>query len=147
LIDVLLQSGFVPVIACIGSDQEGRLFNVNADTLAGALAARLGARRLVIAGTTPGVLDDAGQTVAALDVEAIDRLVRSGTATAGMIAKLRACTDALAGGVSEVVIVDGRDAAALEMAAVAPTPTMATLLTRHSTEDAARAFRPVREGV
>ena len=48
----------MPVVACIGLGRDGRLFNVNADTFAGHLAARLGARRLVIAGTTPGVLDD-----------------------------------------------------------------------------------------
>ena len=56
LLDTLPRDGFVPVVACIGLGGDGQLYNVNADTLAGHLAARLGARRLVIAGTTPGVL-------------------------------------------------------------------------------------------
>ena len=105
----LTDGGFVPVVACIGLGRDGRLFNVNADTFAGHLAARLGARRLVIAGTTAGVLDADGATLPVLDAGAIARLVDDGTATAGMIAKLRACEHALAGGVDDVVIVDGRD--------------------------------------
>ena len=65
------------------------------------------------------MLDDAGATVAgARSAQRIERLIGSGTATAGMIAKLRACEDALAGGVGDVVIVDGRDGAALEAAAL-----------------------------
>ena len=99
----------MPVIACIGLGRDGRLFNVNADTFAGHLAARLGARRLVIAGTTPGVLDADGATVPRLEPAATEQLMADGTATAGMIAKLRACEHALAGGVDDVVIVDGRD--------------------------------------
>jgi len=84
------------------------LFNVNADTLAGNLAARLKAKRLVIAGATPGVLDKKNQTIAKLDKERIEKLVKSGTANAGMVAKLAACQAALKGGARNVVIVDGR---------------------------------------
>jgi acetylglutamate kinase len=119
---------FVPVIACIGLGADGRLFNVNADTCAGHLAARLRARRLVIAGTTPGVLDESGATVQTLEPAAIDRLIHGKTATAGMIAKLRACEHALSRGVGDVVIVDGRDGAALEAAALGPPPSTATRL-------------------
>src|SRR5262249_49156916 len=97
-------------------------------TCAGHLAARLGARRLVISGTTPGVLDDAGATVATLDPSAMEAMIASGTATAGMIAKLRACEDALAHGVGDAVIVDGRDAAALPAAATSNNPGHATRL-------------------
>ena len=114
---LLVDAGFVPVLACIGAGADGRLFNVNADTFAGHLAAGLGASRLVIAGTTPGVLGDDGATIPAVDQAAIARLVGDGTATAGMIAKLRACEHALASGVEEVVIVDGRDRRALTDAA------------------------------
>lgn len=128
VIDTLTAAGFVPVIACIGLGADGRLFNVNADTFAGHLAARLQARRLVISGTTSGVLDDAGVTIPTVDVDGVERLIGSGTATAGMIAKLRACTDALASGVGDVLIVDGRDRAALETAAVASAPAKTTRL-------------------
>jgi acetylglutamate kinase len=114
VVETLIRAGFVPVIACIGLGADGTLFNVNADTFAGHLAARLQARRLVIAGTTPGVLDDHGATIATVDADAAGRLIGGGTATAGMIAKLRACTDALARGVGDVLIVDGRDASVLE---------------------------------
>jgi len=124
----LTGGGFVPVVACIGIGRDGRLLNVNADTFAGHLAARLGARRLVIAGTTPGVLNDEGATLPVLGADAIGRLVGDGTATAGMIAKLRACDGALARGVDDVVIVDGRDRAALEGAASSAAPVRATRL-------------------
>ena len=117
VVSTLTQAGFVPVVACIGLGADGRLFNVNADTFAGHLAARLRARRLVIAGTTPGVLDDAGVTIPVVNTDGVSHLIGSGTATAGMVAKLRACADALSSGVGDVLIVDGRDAAALEAAA------------------------------
>ena len=86
VLQTLMRDGFVPVIACIGITREGQLLNVNADTLAGHLAAQLGAERLVVAGTTPGVLDAAGATLPALGADAIAALVGDGTATAGMIA-------------------------------------------------------------
>jgi acetylglutamate kinase len=129
LLHTLTRDGFVPVIACIGIARDGRLLNVNADTLAGQLAARLGAERLVIAGTTPGVLDAAGATLPMLGADAVAALVADGTATAGMIAKLRACEQALAGGVDAVVIVDGREGAALEAAAASASPSRATMIT------------------
>jgi acetylglutamate kinase len=130
VLHTLTAGGFVPFIACIGLGRDGRLFNVNADTFAGHLAARLGAGRLVIAGTTPGVLDAGGATLPMLGADAVARLVNDGTATAGMIAKLRACEHALAGGVNDVVIVDGRDPKALEGAAASGTPAAATRLVR-----------------
>jgi acetylglutamate kinase len=128
VVTLLAEQRFVPVVACIGLGEDGRLYNVNADTCAGHLAARLGARRLVIAGTTAGVLDGAGTTMKTLDPPAIEQLISSGTATAGMIAKLRACEHALAHGVSDVVIVNGRDGRALEAAAFEAAPSGATTL-------------------
>jgi acetylglutamate kinase len=128
--DTLLGSGFVPVVACIGVARDGRLFNVNADTFAGHLAARLRARRLLVAGTTPGVLDSSGATIEQIDRASIAQLVSDGTATAGMIAKLRACDEALACGVDDVVIADGRDPAALVSAARDAAPAGATRLVR-----------------
>ena len=106
--------------AASASDTDGTLYNVNADTLAGHLAARLQVRRLVIAGATPGVLDGSGQTVARLDRAGAEAMVQSGVASAGMIAKLRASMAALAAGVEEVVLVDGRDAQTLASLLEAP---------------------------
>jgi acetylglutamate kinase len=128
VLTTLIGAGFVPVVACIGVGADSRLFNVNADTFAGHLAARLRARRLVIAGTTPGVLDQAGATIPVVDADGVARLIAGGTATAGMVAKLRACTDALASGVGDVLIVDGRDAGSLEAAALDTPPPGATRL-------------------
>jgi acetylglutamate kinase len=109
LIDALTKTGYTPVIACIGSDRRGRLFNINADTLAASVASRTGAARLIFAGGTAGVLDATGRTVAELTGDAIDDLVGSGTATAGMVAKLRACRRAAAAGVKDIAIADGRN--------------------------------------
>jgi acetylglutamate kinase len=86
------------------------VLNVNADTLAAALAAACRAERLIIAGATAGVFDASGATIETLDVEGIDRMIADGTASAGMIAKLRACREALAAGVGSIAIVSGRDA-------------------------------------
>lgn len=108
LLERLVRDGYIPVVACIGASRRGRLFNVNADTLAGSIAARLGAARLVIAGGTPGVMDSARKTIPALGPAAIDLLVADGVATAGMVAKLRACRQALDAGVDDIAIADGR---------------------------------------
>jgi acetylglutamate kinase len=132
VLHTLVAGGFVPVVACIGIGHDGRLLNVNADTLAGHLAARLGARRVVIAGTTAGVLDGRGATLPVLEAAAVADLVNGGTATAGMIAKLRACEHALAGGVDDVVIVDGRNAAALISAATGAASASATRLMKEA---------------
>jgi acetylglutamate kinase len=116
LLAALCRAGYVPVIACISASKDGQLFNVNADTLAGSLAGRMKAKRLVIAGATAGVLDKRGQTIPRLNKTHIAKLVNSGTANAGMVAKLTACQAALKGGASSVVIVDGRDARRLASA-------------------------------
>ena len=113
LLEHLAAGGYVPVVASLGIGEDGAVYNVNADTLGADLAGRLGARRLIIAGATPGVLDAAGRTIPALDPETRRRLIASGVASAGMIAKLRACEDALAHGAHEVVLVDGRDPRAI----------------------------------
>jgi acetylglutamate kinase len=113
LIGGLLTLGYIPVVASVSAAADGRLFNVNADTLAADLAGRLGASRLVFAGGTPGVLDEDGRTLPWIEADAIEASIASGRATAGMAAKLRACVDAIDRGVSRVSIVDGRDPARL----------------------------------
>lgn len=109
----LLAGGFVPVIASLGVGDDGQVLNVNADTLAAHVAAAIGARALVLAGGTAGVLDRAGASIAQLTLDEAEGLMRDGTASAGMIAKLRAATTARVRGVAEVAIVDGRSAASL----------------------------------
>jgi acetylglutamate kinase len=95
-------------VACIGATRGGELLNVNADTLASHLASALGAGRLVIAGGTPGVLDAGGRTIVHLSSSEAARLVATGTANKGMVAKLHACRQALGRGVKDVLIADGR---------------------------------------
>lgn len=114
LLRTLCREGYVPVVASIGLGPGGELLNVNADTLAAFLAARLRASRLVLAGATAGVLDPAGRTIPRVEVGEIDRLARTGLINRGMIAKLHACREALAAGVPEVAIVDGRALARLD---------------------------------
>jgi len=112
LVELLLVHGYVPVVASLGVEMVERtrpqILNVNADVMACRLAAALGQTDLVIAGATPGVLDEHGESIAALDTEGIHAIIASGTATAGMVAKLTACAAALLEGVASVRIVDGR---------------------------------------
>jgi acetylglutamate kinase len=105
----LVKRGYVPIVSCLGATAKGQVLNVNADTLASHLAVGLRARRLVIAGGTPGVLDGEGRTIARLTVRDAARLVKDGTANKGMVAKLQACRDAVRGGVGDVVIGNGRE--------------------------------------
>jgi acetylglutamate kinase len=118
LVTTLVRERFVPVVASIGAAADGTVFNVNADTLASILAVRLKAARLIIAGGTAGVLDASGRTMPVLDGSAMARAIASGTVHAGMVAKLAACREALAGGVTDVMVADGSRA-----------PRLATLLT------------------
>jgi len=110
LVSLLAAQGYVPVIASLGVDVEtAGVLNVNADVMACRIAAALGSCDLVIAGGTAGVLDDRGQSIATLDIEGIDAAIATGTATAGMIAKLSACRTALLGGVASIRLIDGRE--------------------------------------
>jgi acetylglutamate kinase len=114
LLDTLTSRGYVPVVASLSLEERAtgpdgpRVLNVNADVMAARIAASLGPCDLAIAGGTAGVLDAEGGTIPRMDVEAIADLVRRGTATAGMIAKLSACRMALEAGVATVCIIDGR---------------------------------------
>jgi len=113
LIELLLVHGYVPVIASLGitepsAGKSAEILNVNADVMACRIAAALGGSDLVIAGATAGVLDAQGESIAMLDAAGIDQVIASGTATAGMVAKLSSCRTALLEGVASVRIVDGR---------------------------------------
>jgi acetylglutamate kinase len=113
LVELLVLNGYVPVVASLGIEDRassGRphVLNVNADVMACRVAASLADADLVIAGGTAGVLDDKGRSIAELDPDGIDALIASGTASAGMVAKLSACRAALEAGVASVRIIDGR---------------------------------------
>jgi acetylglutamate kinase len=111
LVTDLLALGYVPVIASIGVTADGGLLNVNADVLAAHLSRAIAANRLIVAGSTPGVVDRSGTPCPRLDDREAEAMVAAGTARDGMVAKLRAALTALAGGVADVRIVDGRDGA------------------------------------
>lgn len=123
LVRTLASRGYVPVIACIGASKSGDLFNVNADTLAGSIAARLGATRLIIAGGTNGVLNAHGATVPSLNARDVRTLIKAGVVNAGMVAKLTACLTAARRGVRDVRIVSGRDVRALRQVLETPART------------------------
>ena len=126
----LLRAGYTPIVACIGATRDGQLMNVNADTLASHLAGALGARRLLIAGGTPGVLDGSGSTIARLTAREAARLIAAGTASRGMVAKLQACRGALRRGVGDVVIANGRETRLDVLAEPATVPAGCTQVVR-----------------
>ena len=108
IIDTLSASGVIPVIAPIAPDAGGDTYNINADTMAGAVAAALGAKRLFLLTDVAGVLDKAGELLTDLSPDDIDGLRADGTVTGGMIPKLETCIAAVRDGVDAAVILDGR---------------------------------------
>ncbi|QHL90262.1 acetylglutamate kinase [Sphingomonas changnyeongensis] len=108
LIDHLEIAGMIPVVAPIGVDDKGETYNINADTMAGALAAGLGAARLFLLTDVAGVLDKSGQLLTDIGPDQVRRLREDGTISGGMIPKLETCLHAVANGVDAAVILDGR---------------------------------------
>ena len=104
----LEQSGMIPVIAPIGAGAKGETYNINADTVAGAIAAAVGASRLLLLTDVTGVLGKDGELLSDLTVESIRALRADGTITGGMIPKLETCVEAVSMGVDAAVILDGR---------------------------------------
>jgi acetylglutamate kinase len=108
LLDTLSASDMIPVIAPIGVDGHGQTYNINADTMAGAIAAEMGAARLFLLTDVAGVLDKEGNLLTDLDPARIAGLKADGTVTGGMIPKLETCIQAVNGGAEAAVILDGR---------------------------------------
>jgi len=104
----LVHGGFIPVVAPIAIDAEGRSLNVNADTVAGELAAAIGARKLVLLTDTEGVKGADGEVASSLSAAEVDHLEAEGVIAGGMIPKVRCALGALAGGVRKAHIIDGR---------------------------------------
>lgn len=111
IIERLVAEDLVPVIATVGTDAEGQSYNINADTVAGAIAAALGAEKLVFLTDIPGLRanpDDPESLLVRVTAAEIDAMVTSGAAAGGMIPKAEACASAVRGGVGAAHILDGR---------------------------------------
>ncbi|MCK5352826.1 acetylglutamate kinase [bacterium] len=102
------EGNFIPVIAPVGVDADGNTYNINADSVAGAIAAALKAEKLLLMTDVPGITDEKGDLVSSLDRKALDQMVASGVVHGGMIPKVDAATFSIEEGVSKVHIVDGR---------------------------------------
>ena len=108
LIESLCADGIIPVIAPVGIGLDGHTYNINADTMAGAIAARLGASRFFLLTDVAGVLDKQGELMTDLNPARIAELRTDGTISGGMIPKLETCVNAVEAGVDAAVILDGR---------------------------------------
>ncbi len=109
LLDVLTGAGYLPVVACVAGDRQGRIYNVNADQMAAACAAGFQADRLIFLTDVVGVLDADKRILPELDRAASEGLIAAGVATGGMQAKLEAAHRALDGGVPRVCIAPGAE--------------------------------------
>lgn len=108
LIQAIVRDGFIPVIAPVGGDPQGRTYNINADLVAAHVAAALRAEKLVLLTDVEGIRGDEGTVLASVDAAAARRLIAQGVISGGMIPKVECCLDALTGGVAKTHIVDGR---------------------------------------
>jgi acetylglutamate kinase len=116
ILERLLAQDLIPVVATIGSDEAGQAYNINADTVAGALAEALGAAKLVYLTDVDGIRrdkDDAATLVSSIDADQLEALLADGTVAGGMIPKVVSCLRALRGGVAGAHILDGRATHAL----------------------------------
>ncbi|MBA4758093.1 acetylglutamate kinase [Sphingosinicella sp.] len=108
ILDLMTRSDVIPVIAPIAEDAEGHTYNINADTMAGAIAGAVGAARLMLLTDVPGVLAKDKSLLTDLTPARIMELIADGTISGGMIPKLETCLSAVTGGVEAAVILDGR---------------------------------------
>ena len=106
-IRTLLEAGYLPVIAPTAADEEGTTYNINADVVAGEVAAALVAEKLALLTDTDGILDRQGALLSTLSRSDVDRLVADGTITRGMLPKVQACLTALKAGVRKTHIING----------------------------------------
>lgn len=132
LLEALDNSGFIPVVAPLGVGSQGETYNINADTVAGAVAGALRAEKLILMTDTPGVLrdpKDPATLISSLSLPEIERLTREGVLSGGMIPKIAACRQALEAGCKVCHIIDGRvpHAALLEIFTDAGVGTLVTL--------------------
>lgn len=111
LVKSLVDNGYVPVISSVAADENGQAYNINADTVAGEIAAALGAEKLILLTDTPGILEDfqdPSTLLTKLDIKRARDLINNGIVSGGMIPKVNCCVRSLAQGVRAAHILDGR---------------------------------------
>ena len=108
VLNALMQHHLIPVVAPVGGGEDGKTYNINADTAAGAIAAALNATRMLMLTDVTGVLDQNGKLISSLTISQAEALIHNGTISGGMIPKVKTCIDAVQGGAEGAVIMDGR---------------------------------------
>lgn len=111
LIEALVREGYIPIVSSVAADDKGQAYNINADTVAGELAAALGAEKLILMTDTPGILKnyhDLSTLIPRLDIQEARGLIEAGIVSGGMIPKVNCCVRSLAQGVKAAHIIDGR---------------------------------------
>lgn len=111
IIKLLIEQGYIPVIASVAADLQGKTYNINADTVAGEVAKAIQAEKLVLLTDIPGIMydvNDSNTLFKYLNIKQIDSLKRQGIISGGMIPKVDCCIRALSGGVNSAHIIDGR---------------------------------------
>ena len=111
LIETLVSSGYVPVISSVAADEAGQAYNINADTVAGEIAAALQAEKLILLTDTPGIMydfHDSSSLIKKLDIQKARQLINEGIVSGGMIPKVNCCVRSLAQGVRAAHVLDGR---------------------------------------
>jgi acetylglutamate kinase len=116
ILEALVDRGYIPIVSSVAADEHGQAYNINADTVAGELAAALNAEKLILMTDTAGLLrdyEDVSTLIPELDIQEARNLIESGIVGGGMIPKVNCCVRSLAQGVKAAHIIDGRQAHAL----------------------------------
>ena len=108
VLDALMMHNLIPVVAPVGSGEDGETYNINADTAAGAISAALNAKRMLMLTDVKGVQDKDGNLIPSLTISQAEALILDGTVSGGMIPKVETCIEAVQGGAEGAVIMDGR---------------------------------------
>jgi acetylglutamate kinase len=111
LLESLVNSGYIPIVSSVAADETGQAYNINADTVAGEIAAALGAEKLILLTDTAGILQDykdPSTLIAKVDIQEARKLIETGVVAGGMIPKVNCCVRSLAQGVRATHIIDGR---------------------------------------
>jgi acetylglutamate kinase len=132
VLNTLVQSEFIPVIAPVGVGKDGESYNINADIVAGAIAQALNAEKLILLTNTPGILDADQATLSSLNKADVEALIADGTISEGMLPKVECALNAVSSGVNSVTIVDGRVPHALLLEVFTDSGVGTQILSAHS---------------